>query len=138
MQVLPSLISFGVSFFMGTARASAFEVGGAPATLDRVEFPEGASSAGSGSTREALQRVKVVLEVHRSLGGAGYPATLEQLGESTPEFPKGLFDGGPVPSDEWGNPFTYVPSADGSSYRLYSLGPDGVDQGGEGDDLLAP
>lgn len=40
------------------------------------------------------------------------------------------------PLDPWGNPYKYVfPSAHGVDYDLYSLGPDGKDDGGGGDDV---
>ena len=44
--------------------------------------------------------------------------------------------------DPWGKPYTYVSSTDGSpehrqtSYDLYSLGPNGKDDAGAGDDLV--
>ena len=90
-------------------------------------------------TRGRLQHVRTVLEVYRNAVGPGYPASLGVLGEGTADFPQGLFDGEPVPADGWGRPFVYVPSSDGTSFRLYSLGADGIDQGGtEGDDIGVP
>lgn len=148
MQALPGLFSAGMQFYFLNSRSGSYYYGEAPVYLEPVDGSKPVDvvpldvvplpTEGTGSTREALQRVKVVLEVHRSLGGGSYPATLEQLVESTPDFPEGMFDGEPVPRDEWGNPFAYVPNTDGSSYRLYSFGPNGTDQGGEGDDLLVP
>jgi len=43
--------------------------------------------------------------------------------------PGGYIEGGKVPDDAWDNPFEY--SSDGSSFRILSLGADGL-EGGDG------
>ncbi len=42
----------------------------------------------------------------------------------------------PLPNDPWGNPYKYEKQSDGT-YRLWSCGPDGMDNSGEGDDIAS-
>jgi len=88
------------------------------------------------ATRDALRLLATRLAVHK-LDVGRYPARLDGLLEKTANYPNGFLDGGEVPSDGWGRPFRYVPSDDFKSYRLWSVGPDGVDQDGSGDDAVA-
>ena len=55
----------------------------------------------------------------------GLPGELTQLSEGARPL-----------LDPWGRPFVYR-VAPNSEYRLYSLGPDGVDENGKGDDVTA-
>lgn len=87
-----------------------------------------------GHTLDALSEVKIGLVVYRSDQGA-YPERLEQLTRSTANFPEGYLEGPELPLDEWGGALHFELSEDGSSFRLWSAGPDGVDQGGAGDDV---
>ena len=73
-----------------------------------------------------------------SLDQSRYPAKLEELTQPTPNYPHGFVDGLPLPIDGWKQAFEYSAAADGASYRLWSIGADGVDGGGEGDDVVAP
>ncbi len=66
------------------------------------------------------------------------PSSLAELSQPTTNYPRGFLDGLEVERDPWGQPFRFELAADGGSYRLWSTGPDGVDAGGQGDDLLAP
>ena len=40
--------------------------------------------------------------------------------------------------DGWGAEFLYGAGTDGASFTLHSAGPDGIDQGGAGDDVPLP
>jgi len=90
--------------------------------------------APSDVTTEHLRELKVAIVVYSADAGR-YPASLEHLLQPTANFPGGFLDGNPLPQDGWGRAFRYSVSDDGASYQLWSLGPDGVDQGGQGDDL---
>lgn len=64
------------------------------------------------------------------------PATLDELTAATETYSNGFLPNparGLVP-DPWGNPFVY--RVDGEDFALYSAGPDGIDNGGEGDDVV--
>ena len=89
-------------------------------------------------TRDALMRLRTVLEVYRYTQGDRYPEALAALTEATGDFPDGYLDGDPVPSDGWGRTLVYAATDEGRSYRLYSVGADGNDDGGTGDDILVP
>lgn len=67
-----------------------------------------------------------------------YPSSLEELAQPTTNYPRGFLEGIDVSLDPWGAAYRYAPSADGGAYRLWSLGPDGADANGEGDDIPAP
>jgi hypothetical protein len=98
--------------------------------------------AGSEASRESqtigrLRDLKLRIVVYKGEVGR-YPAALSNLMDSTPNFPNGFLDGGEQPSDAWGGSFEYSSGNDGASYRLWSKGPNGLDEGGGGDDLALP
>jgi len=71
-------------------------------------------------TQDMLLSLKVDLTVHRFDHGA-YPATLAAIGKGEA-------------ADAWGRGLVYKVTQTG--FQLYSLGPNGVDDGGAGDDIL--
>jgi len=87
-------------------------------------------------TRAALMDVKLALVVYHGDQGR-YPATLDALLLPTASFPQGFLGGEALPADGWGRALRYRPGADGGDFALWSKGPDGVDQDGAGDDLVA-
>jgi hypothetical protein len=82
-------------------------------------------------TREALDRVATRLLVFQ-LDRGTYPDALKELAEPSPNYPEGYLDGQPLPSDGWGRALSYQRASDGE-YKLWSVGPDGVD--GTADDV---
>ena len=101
--------------------------------------PVGGGAGGHGSsTRDGLMRLRTVLEVYRYTNGDRYPDALAVLAEATTDFPNGFLDGDAVPVDGWGQAFVYTVADEGRSYRLYSMGANGIDDGGEGDDVPVP
>ena len=80
-----------------------------------------------------------------SYPASGAEALVHTLGEPGPDggpylaFPNGL-------NDPWGNPWIYVNNVDGTApegwgqfepYAVYSFGPNGKDEKGEGDDIAS-
>ena len=61
------------------------------------------------------------------------PEALTALLQKTPAYPGGYLEGGSVPQDAWGQAFVYALSDSG--YTLWSIGANGIDDGGAGDDL---
>ena len=65
----------------------------------------------------------------------------ERLGELVEDPGSDKWDGPylkppKIPEDPWGNEYVYEKlSSGGMRFRVYSPGPDGVDQNGEGDDI---
>ncbi|MBK7878731.1 MAG: type II secretion system protein GspG [Planctomycetes bacterium] len=88
-------------------------------------------------TLAALRAVKTGIAVYRSQSGRA-PEKLADLLVGTENFPKGFLDPQSVPKDAWSRELRYAPDAQGPKYKLWSIGPDGVDQDGAGDDVLAP
>ena len=65
-------------------------------------------------------------------------STSLELLKGSEDHPHGYLDGGSVPKDAWGHALVYVQQEQGAKYEMRSCGPDGVDQKGAGDDILAP
>ncbi len=61
------------------------------------------------------------------------PDALEDLLQPTEAYPNGCLGPGGIPSDPWGNAYQYKRTDSG--YVLWSFGPNGADEGGEGDDI---
>jgi len=99
-----------------------------------VEIPEGASVQWHETFGE-LQHLKAGATVYRHEMGS-WPAELADLARPFGGFPQGFFDGGPIPQDAWGNTIRYGVAEDGKSIMLWSMGPDGWDDGGGGDDIV--
>lgn len=88
-------------------------------------------------TQAAMRTLKTGIAVYRSQTG-NVPSTLGELLVGTESFPKGFLDPPAVPKDAWKREFHYVPDPGGVKYKLWSTGPDGADQQGAGDDVVAP
>jgi hypothetical protein len=84
-------------------------------------------------THAELARLQTGIIIYQILNDE-YPASLAQLLESSE-------DGQPyidapqagLRNDGWGNGFIYHPT--GNEFKLYSVGPNGQDEGGQGDDV---
>ncbi len=64
-----------------------------------------------------------------------YPESLDILLKPTQDYPHGFLpDRTSLPKDPWGRPYKYKRTATG--YRLWSVGPNGKDENGRGDDIL--
>ncbi len=130
-----TLLGLGV---VGAATASTFvayegKKGGSGEEI--VLAPVGKEDPVERARREMLD-IKSGLTIHR-MDYDALPARLSDLLKPSAEYPDGLLAGRKeVPKDPWGNDYVYEPSADGKTYRLRSKGPNGRDEGGEGDDVV--
>lgn len=88
-------------------------------------------------TRLSLQEVKLGLVIYKS-ENSSFPSTLSELLAPTQAYPKGFLNSDALPTDGWGNALNYSAQSLGERYRLWSSGPDGVSDGGDGDDILYP
>lgn len=64
-----------------------------------------------------------------------YPESIDDLVKPLPDYPEGCLGKSEAPVDPWGHPYRYKLNAKGKP-QLWSMGPDGVDQGGESDDIV--
>jgi hypothetical protein len=87
------------------------------------------------TTRETMDFLATRLAVYRLETGR-YPASLDVLLDPTEAYPRGFLGGDTLPVDGWGRSFSFAASENGATFRLWSVGADGVDQMGEGDDLV--
>jgi len=100
--------------------------------------PEPPSDDAAIATQAALLLAKTGIAIYK-IDNAKLPATLETLLTPTDRYPDGyLAPQKSVPKDGWGHALVFKPDADGKRFLLYSLGADGKDAGGAGDDVKAP
>ena len=89
------------------------------------------------ATEIALQQMRSAIQVF-SIDRGALPNSLGDLLGSSSSFPSGYLPGGALPKDGWGRDLIYhLTSQDesGGSFQLYSRGPNGLDEGGAGDDI---
>lgn len=94
---------------------------------------EEATARAEEDTRRALQRVRSGLGVWSAFHDGRYPETLDALTEASELLPNGVFNGEPLPVDGWGQSLGYRVQEGG--YGLWSVGANGEDEGGAGDDV---
>ncbi len=93
-------------------------------------------SAQRGQCAADLVTLKSTVEMYAINNGGNYPDSLERLIEPDANGRRYLRQT-VVPKDPWGGAYLYDPDADDSGPRLWSCGPDGVDNQGQGDDITA-
>lgn len=101
------------------------------AGLEDVEVVVEVSSGSEMATKTQLVSLGVAIQVYRLDHSNAFPASLVELTKSEGDQPPYLSG---ALEDGWGRAVRYRVTEEGC--RLWSLGPDGVDQEGEGDDLL--
>lgn len=86
-----------------------------------------------------LRELKASVMVYK-IDQGDYPTALGQLLEPLDEFPNGAYSHGALPNDPWGQAYAYEMAMHPKRKRLmpkiWSFGPNGVDDGGEGDDIV--
>ncbi len=86
------------------------------------------------NTTVAFTEVAVAITLFQLDQGDKLPATLAELSQKSTNYPGGYIDGA-LPKDGWGRDLLY--KVDGTSFTLWSKGPNGVDEQGAGDDVVA-
>lgn len=119
-----------------TAAAGSARAGATKTDVVAPAAPEAAVDDQLKSTVRALRSVKTGIAVFRSQKNA-VPAKLDDLLQPTDSFPKGFLESG-VPLDGWQHALVYKADVAASKYELYSVGPNGIDDAGAGDDVRAP
>jgi hypothetical protein len=135
---LPALLSVGIAtmVFVSTDSTDEFDDGFVIAEAEEsFEQPSGGEQ--SEITRVTLSGVKVGIVVFKADRGA-YPASLEDLVTPTADFPDGYIGSKGIPLDGWGQELHYSLAEDGASFKLWSSGPNGIDESGAGDDQSLP
>ena len=121
------------ALFMGIATPARVETGAVESAIPETAVPDPAPQQ-IAITRSTLDYLRTRLAVYR-LENQRYPPALGTLIESTPSYPKGYLKEQVLPPDAWGHALLYSTDAEGSTFKLWSMGPDGVDQQGQGDDV---
>lgn len=132
------LLSGGVTMLFFTRQESTSEIGGPIVYAEEqpIELEPGGGDEAE-KTRVILSGVKVGIVLFKASVGR-YPQNLEELTHDQPDFPDGFLGSQEVPLDAWSHALGYELSEDGNSYRLWSWGPNGLDEQGGGDDQSLP
>lgn len=135
---LPLLMTFGVGAAVAAPMAMDAElmvVEEAQATFPAEEAIDvGGADLPTINTTVAFTEVAVAITLYQLDRGDKLPATLADLAQKSKSYPNGYLDGA-LPKDGWGHDLLY--KVDGNDFILWSKGPDGVDQQGAGDDVIA-
>jgi hypothetical protein len=75
----------------------------------------------------ASSRIEIAVQTYRTQNGDRLPTSLAELSSS------GVLT--EAPKDPWGREIAYIPSPDGKTYSLFSVGPDGAPR--TSDDIVA-
>jgi hypothetical protein len=107
--------------------------------VEELELPEGDLDPERAVEESAsvLSEVATRLEVFR-IDVGHYPAQLDELLKPTTNYPRGYMGQDALPVDGWGRSLAYRAAVDGASYGLWSLGENGEDERGDGDDVRVP
>ena len=87
----------------------------------------------SSLTEASVMRVDVAVTLYQLDHKGAPPASLADLSLKTENYPNGYLDGAALPLDGWDRALVYRTVAGG--YKLYSMGPNGEDDDGGGDDI---
>ncbi|HZM00789.1 MAG TPA: type II secretion system protein GspG, partial [Planctomycetota bacterium] len=118
---LPLLVTGGIVGFSIATGGDA--LGSEPEVLDPFEIVQG-----------HLGQISAGMMVYK-ISQDRYPDSIDDLVKPLADYPDGCLGQPEVPVDPWGNPYRYKLNAKGKP-QLWSTGPDGVDQGGESDDIV--
>jgi len=66
-----------------------------------------------------------------------FPTDIKELRESSDEKWQGPYLPKDIPVDPWGNPYEYKNPGEHGDYDILSMGPNGQNEGGEGDDIAS-
>ena len=86
-----------------------------------------------------LRELKASIQIYK-ITQSNYPGSLEALLQPLDDFPNGAYLNERLPTDPWGNGYRFElamhPKKRKEMPKLWSLGPNGIDENGEGDDIL--
>lgn|GEM_PF-2174341 len=86
-----------------------------------------------------LRELKASITIFKITEG-GYPDSLQDLMRPLDEYPGGVYQHDVLPLDPWGNSYRFAmethPKKRKLMPKLWSIGPNGIDENGTGDDIL--
>ncbi|MHC5210984.1 MAG: type II secretion system protein GspG [Planctomycetota bacterium] len=85
------------------------------------------------TVQKHLAEISAGMTVYKIAEGE-FPGAISDLIKPLADYPQGCLGKTELPLDPWGQPYNFRLNAKGRPF-LWSSGPDGADQGGEGDDI---
>ncbi len=82
--------------------------------------------------RDDIRKLSSTVVLYR-IETDGLPNSLDDLLKPLANYAHGVWDGGALPKDPWGNAYLY--SVSGKEYNIWSAGANGTDEKGSGDDI---
>lgn len=142
---VPALIAAAFVGLVGTStgaiRSELEDTGARPEPKEaRAAKPQDAPAGDApekSATLKALRSVRTGLVIYKSQYSR-VPASLDELVKGSDAFPKGFLETQEVPKDGWGHALVYAARAGEPAFDLRSMGPNGVDDQGNGDDVSLP
>ena len=139
LKVSRSVSQFQLTDFVPLALAAGVIYAGtqdprlAPAAVEPTINPED-------QAQTDLRELKASITVYKISSGS-YPETLADLVVPLgTDFPQGAYPHGELPVDPWGNGYSFAmemhPKKKRLMPKLWSFGPNGIDEAGAGDDVL--
>jgi hypothetical protein len=86
------------------------------------------------TVQKHLAEISAGMTVYKIAEGQ-FPGAISDLIKPLDDYPQGCLGKTELPMDPWGRAYNFRLNAKGRPF-LWSCGPDGVDQGGEGDDIV--
>ncbi len=115
-------------------RAAKEEMGHvAPVTSDAGAAPRPVESQPIDLVRQDLGNLKAGVTIYKLQHNQAIPERLEQILEPSADYPQGCIGSEKLPIDPWGNAYLYKKTETG--FVIWSIGPNGQDEGGAGDDI---
>jgi len=107
----------------------------ASARMEAASVVDPRADAIEARAKRNVQIVDSTLVIYSLENDGRFPSTLEELTAPTESYPRGFLEETELLEDPWGHPLRYERTE--TEYRLWSVGPNGVDEDGGGDDVVA-
>ncbi len=122
---LGGLFGLGSLLWVSSAeRPDAFTGRSAPAPRRQGE---------AAKAKNDLEQLAIAITFYKIDNEGRLPSQLSDLLAPSETYPDGVYAGKTLPNDPWGRRYLYRRS--GGDFLLYSLGPNGLDESGQGDDI---
>ena len=133
-EVASALISGGIGVgALVAVRAAKEGMGHSSPAHAEAEPPKPVELQPADTAHNDLVNLKVGVTIYKLQHDQNAPDRLEQILEPMPDYKEGALGTDKLPIDPWGHAYLYKKTETG--FVIWSMGPDGKDDGGSGDDI---